>query len=481
MAVEEETCDVCIVGAGLAGMNALFVVSKYLTPGQRVILVDRRARVGGMWVDTYPYVRLHQPHGMFTAGDIEWTLNAKPSHLASKGEVLHHFQHCLDVIKRDTRVDEFFGWGLESDEEADGGVRVTCRSAEGRTMVIETGKLIKAYGFRVEPNDPLTLGSPHVRSVSPDSCDMRSPQIRDSGKPVWIIGGGKTAMDTAHTLITADPGREVNLVTGPGTFFNNRDQFFPTGFRRWVGGTTVGKLGSQIAQRYDGTNEEEVWDWHRSTYGVWATEPTGSFVLGVLSSAEKNAISAGLSAAVNDYLVDVVDEGDSTELVLRGGGRHPVERGSWIVNCTGYVTQREDPYEPYVSAGGNVLSISPRSATLHLTSYMAYFGTHLLLTDTLRTLPLYEIDLFALQRKSKKAFPYATFTLVQHNMSLLADSLPNKVFRECGLDFNRWYPFPRQLATNVKFLRTHRAERERHRRTLDTLRERFGVRCGPLV
>lgn len=481
MAVEEQKCGVCVVGAGLAGMNALFVASRYLTSGQRVILVDRRPRVGGMWVDTYPYVRLHQPHGMFTAGDIRWTLNAPPSHLASKGEVLDHFQHCLDVIKRSVRVDEFFGWDMEADEEVDGAVRVTCRSADGRILVITADKLVKAYGFRVQPNDPLSLSSAHVRSVSPDSCDVRSPEVRHSSKPVWIIGGGKTAMDTAHTLIAANPGREVNLVTGPGTFFNNRDQFFPTGIRRWVGGTPVGKLSSQVAQRYDGTNEEDVWDWHRSTYGVWAAEPTGNFVLGVLSSDEKNTISAGLNTVVDDYLSDVVDDGDTTELVLRGGGRHPVERGSWIVNCTGYLTQREDPYEPYVSAGGNVLSISPRSATLHLTSYMAYFVTHLLLTGTLRSVPLYEVDLLALQRKSKKAFPYATFTLVQHNISLLADNLPNKVFRECGLDFNRWYPFPRQLAINLKFLRTHRAERERHRRTLDTLRDRFDIRCGPLV
>jgi flavin-dependent dehydrogenase len=39
-----ETCDVCIVGAGLAGLNALFVASQYLSRDQKVILVDRRRR-----------------------------------------------------------------------------------------------------------------------------------------------------------------------------------------------------------------------------------------------------------------------------------------------------------------------------------------------------------------------------------------------------------------------------------------------------
>ena len=53
-----------------------------------------------MWLDTYP-VRLHQPHGTFTAGNIKWTLRVEPSH--------------------------------------------------------ETKQLIKAYGFRVQPNDPLKI------------------------------------------------------------------------------------------------------------------------------------------------------------------------------------------------------------------------------------------------------------------------------------------------------------------------------------
>jgi cation diffusion facilitator CzcD-associated flavoprotein CzcO len=78
-----ETCDVCIAGAGVAGLNALFVASQYLSRDQKVILVDRRERVGGMWVVTYPYVRLHQPHPMFTAGNIEWTLGQDRSYLAT--------------------------------------------------------------------------------------------------------------------------------------------------------------------------------------------------------------------------------------------------------------------------------------------------------------------------------------------------------------------------------------------------------------
>jgi hypothetical protein len=478
--VRVERCDVCIVGAGLAGLNALFVASRYLSRDQKVILVDRRGRVGGMWVDTYPYVRLHQPHGMFTAGNIKWTLGQDPSHLATKGEVLDHFDHCLNVIKQQVRVDERFGWTMESDDETDGIVRITCKSADGQSLVVEATRLIKAYGFRIEPNDPLEVSSTRVQSVSPDSTDMRDDDMRASDTPVWVIGGGKTAMDTAHALITEYPGRDVNLVAGSGTFFGSRDRFFPTGARRWWGGTLVSTLGVEASRRFDGTNESDVWDWHRAAYGTWVTPETGNFLLGVLSESENTTIAAGLNDMIMDHLVDAVDRNGTTDMVFRSGATKAIQAGSWIVNCTGYVKEADYAYEPYVSDSGAVLSIQLHSATMHLSSYMGYFLTHLLFLDKLKDIPLYELDMLDLRTKSKTVFPYALLTLAQHNISLIADSVPAKAFSECGLDFDRWYPLPRRLAATARFMRTHRGEREHQRRTLDTVRERFDVRCGPL-
>ena len=476
-----EACDVCIVGAGLAGMNALFVASRYLTPSQRVILVDSRSRVGGMWVDTYPYVRLHQPHGMFTAGNIEWTLGREPGYLATRGEVLDHFDHCLDVIRQRVRVDEYYGWTLESDDDAGGFQRITCRSADGRLLTINAKRLIKAYGLRITPNDPLPVSSTRVRSVSPDSCDLWRGEMRSSRTPVWVIGSGKTAMDTVHTLVSEDPGREVNLVAGSGTFFANRDRCFPTGRRRWTNAAPLSGIAYHTARRYDGTNEAEVGEWYRGKYGTWLTPATGNYLLGVLSEAENKTIAAGLNEIVMDHLDDVVDDDGGTHLVLRSGARRAIAPDSWIVNCTGYLLRDGHPYEPYVSRGGSVVSIQMRSAPLHLSSYIAYFLTHLMFLGKITDVPLYALDDEELRRKSTAALPYAMLALVQHNLSLIADNVPNTEFTECGLDFDRWYPLPHRMLGTARFMLTHRRDREHHRRTLDTVRERFDVRCGPLV
>ncbi|WP_406817150.1 FAD-dependent oxidoreductase [Mycobacterium sp. M23085] len=476
-----ETCDVCIVGAGIAGLNALFAASRYLSRDQKVILVDRRARAGGMWVDVYPYVRLHQPHPMFTAGNIAWTLGKDRSYLATKGEVLGHFEHCLDVIKERVHVDEYFGWHLESEVEVNGLVRATCRAADGRGLVVEAKRLIKAYGLGVTPNEPLEVSSTRVHSVSPDYCDVRGGDIRESDAPVWIIGGGKTAMDTAHALITSYPGRQVNLVAGRGTFFSCRDSLLPSGARRWWTGTPPSVVATQLSHRYDGTNESEVQDWYRTTHGTFLTPQADNFVLGVLSEAENRTIAAGLNDLVMDYFEDAVDRDGTTELVLRSGSTKTIEPGSWLVNCTGYVKFPDEyPYEPYVSPSGAVVSINVRSATLHLPAFMGYFLGHLMFLDKLGEIPLYEIDWMSLRQKAPLAFPYVLFVLVGHNLSLIYDNVPGRVFAENGLDFDKWYPLPRRLPGMARFMLAHRRECERQRRVLDTVRERFGIRCGPL-
>ena len=476
-----KTCDVCIVGAGIAGLNALFSASRYLSRDQKVILIDRRARVGGMWVDVYSYVRLHQPHPMFTAGNIGWTLGKDRSHLATKGEVLDHFRHCVDVIRERVQVDEYFGWDFESEEEANGIVRATCRAANGRVLVVEAKRLIKAYGLGVTPNESLEISSKRVHSVSPDYCDVRAGDIRESDAPVWIIGGGKTAMDTAHALITAYPGRQVNLVAGRGTFFLSRDNLSPSGARRWWKGTTLSTVATEMGRRYDGTNESEVQDWFRATYGTFLTPQADNFALGVLSEAENYTISAGLNDVVMDYLEDAVDRNGTTELVFRSGSTKTIQPGSWVVNCTGYLgLTGEYPYEPYVSPSGAVVSINVRSAMLHLPAFMGYFLGHLLFLDKLREIPLYEVDLQELKHKSPLALPYVLFALVQHNLSLIYDNVPSRVFNENGLDFDKWYPLPRRLPGLTRFVLTHRREREHQRRVLDTVRERFDIRCGPL-
>ena len=181
-----------------------------------------------------------------------------------------------------------------------------------------------------------------------------------------------------------------------------------------------------------------------------------------------------------DRFIDVVDEPGAPLMTLGSGATRAVTPGSWIVNCTGYLLRDLEPYEPYISPTGRVLSIQPRSATLHLTSYMAYFMTHMLFLGDVAHAPLYELDAVDLRRKSKLALPFGLLVVAQYNLSVMYERLPTRVFLDCGLNVDRWYPLTRQMLGSLRFVATHRRDRKSAKRTLDTLRDRFDIRCGPL-
>lgn len=477
----ETTYDVCILGAGISGLNAAFVASEYLPRTGRILLLDRHAGPGGMWNDAYPYVRLHQPHPVFTAGNIPWTLGREPSYLPTRDEVLTHLRHCYDVIASRIDVDARWGWDFLSHAEDASGVTVVARGPDGTSHRFRADRFIHAVGFDVEVIDPLPLTSRQVRSVAPQHVEAEGPLGVGDDAPVWIIGSGKTAIDTAHTIITRQPGREVGLVTGSGTYFFNRDLVYVEGARRWFGGTRPNLMFTRIANRFDGTNVDEVVGVCRDEYGVTPLDSAAHNAFGILSAAEADTVRAGLSHVIGDHLVDVVDRDAGPEMVLRSGERRPVPAGSWVVNCTGYLNPRDVDHEPYTSASGRVLSINSSSMTLGFSSVAGYYMTHLMFLGKLADAPLYALDFHASRTRTPSAAPPIISALILHNLSLVIERVPTKVLQDCGLDFDRWYPAPRRLAGQLRFLATHKRDRARYRAALDAYSARTGVRCGPLA
>lgn len=473
--------DLVVVGAGIAGLNALAVGSSYLQPTDRVLLIDRRRRVGGMWVDTYPYVRLHQPHPFFTASDIPWTSGEDRAHLATKHEVLDHFTHCMHVVRGRVQLEQWFDTDYVGYDASDADITVTCRTRAGETRVARTRRLVEGTGLEIETNDPISVSSERIHSVSPDSCDLRTGEIAESSAPVWIVGGGKSAMDAAHALITAHPGREVNLLAGSGTMFMDRDDGFPTGARRWYGGHRGYPVFHEFSGRFDGTNEHDVLAWLLANHGHSVTPVCGNFVFGLLSRAEAHTIRSGLTHVVMDHLVDAVDVDGGVDLVLRRGGNRRVEAGSWLVNCTGYILNRPPlASAPYMAAEGRVASVTPTSMITWLTSFQSYFSTHLLMLGLLADLPLYQVDADTLARRSRAAWACSLVAAHMHNLSVIFDEAPREVFSHNGLDFERWFPAHRQLLSNLAFMRSHHEIRKHNAASLDRVAERFDVSCGPL-
>ena len=100
----EETvleCDYLVIGAGATGM-AFVDELLHLDANVNVIIVDKRAKPGGHWVDAYSFVRLHQPAAWY--GVNSRALGSGGADLASKAQILSYYELVIDDFKSTGRV-----------------------------------------------------------------------------------------------------------------------------------------------------------------------------------------------------------------------------------------------------------------------------------------------------------------------------------------------------------------------------------------
>lgn len=143
----------CIVGAGYAGLNGLNAAAKDLKKGARVVVVDRNETWGGQWLHPYDFVRLHQPHRMFTAGDQRWQSGHDPSYLATRREGLAHLATVPAISGRDLEIVPRFRHGYAGHRIVEGRAEVDVvpvAGGAGEVTRIRARRLLKASGFNIE-------------------------------------------------------------------------------------------------------------------------------------------------------------------------------------------------------------------------------------------------------------------------------------------------------------------------------------------
>ncbi len=478
-----DTCDLCIVGAGIAGLNALFVATLYLPATARVVIVDKNMACGGMWTETYDYVRLHQPHTMFTAGDIPWSWDRPAEYLATGAEVQAHLSDCLNQLCQKVKLTKLFGFSCEGYEEVvtSGGprTRILCRNLNRADdlRTIEAKRTINAAGWAIPVTQPLKLSSQNIVSTTPGLLPIDD---KDPETPAVIVGGGKTGMDTFQTLKHRAPHRKISLINGRGTVFGNRDVLFPTGGKRWWSGKMVSFLSRDITMRFDGQNGADVFAYFLENYALSPAGRGSQYFFSTLSGEEASAVKNGLDEIVCGYLEDVTDTKTGPEIVLRSGERIQLSSGSLVINCTGHLLRHPRHYEPFISKLGTVLSINTRSSVYFLSSSAAYFLSHVFFLGKFNSLPLYELDMDTLLENGRNVFFLTCLTHSFYNMLVIMDNVPIQVFSRCGLDLNRWFPLPRRLASLV-MLKMHLQRYTAHcRNTLDYIHSEYAIRCGLL-
>lgn len=371
----EEACDLCIVGSGYAGINALNAATKYLPEHARVVVIGRERAWGGQWVDQYSFVRLHQPYHGFTAGERQWNLNVPRDHLATKKEILQHFENIAAACVREKSLDlvtlfqyEYDGHLINSERR----VEVNATSFTGLPKAkISCKRMINARGVNIQPKLPFVFPEAScIHSLTPGdvSAPEWSTRIRyNQHKPVIVVGSGKTAMDVMLYLgrNLPDAQRRVKCISGRGTWFLVRELMTPTDAEVLAHGSVTGAdIMIQMISKFNGSNAKEVcMDLDRQGLIHSAVPDPGSFLLGLCSREEISTVKAILSPAeekiIKAHIVDVTNGGNGPVLKLRAlDGEsiftREVEPGSFIINCTDNI--KPQPHMPVMSDDGLVLN-----------------------------------------------------------------------------------------------------------------------------
>jgi hypothetical protein len=204
--MREVETDYLVVGAGASGMA--FTDTLVAHTDAEVVLVDRRHRPGGHWLDAYPFVRLHQPSAYYGVESRplgnnridEYGPNAGFYERATAPEICDYYSRVLDEHLLPTGRVQFVG---TSEYRGDNGDHLVVSLLDGSEILVKPRrKVVDATYVQSEipsrriPGFTVEAG---VTLVPPNGLvDLGEPAERFT-----VIGAGKTAMDTCVWLLEA--------------------------------------------------------------------------------------------------------------------------------------------------------------------------------------------------------------------------------------------------------------------------------------
>ena len=262
--MRELETDYLVVGAGASGMA--FADTLVAHTDCEVVLVDRRHRPGGHWLDAYPFVRLHQPSAYYGVESRPLGhdrldhrgANAGFYERASADEICDYYSRVLDESLLPTGRVRFVGMSEHRGEGVDGHLVVSLLDGS-ETVIKPRRKLVDATYVQSEiplRHRPAFTVEKGVTLVPPNGLvDLAAPAERFT-----VIGAGKTAIDTCVWLLEqgVDPDR-IRWIRGRDPWQFDRTFTQPLDLvgsymrlqARWVETAAAAEDGHDFARRLE--------------------------------------------------------------------------------------------------------------------------------------------------------------------------------------------------------------------------------------
>lgn len=233
----EHTTDYLIVGAGAVGMAFADTLIDE-DPDCHITIVDRHARPGGHWNDAYSFVALHQPSSTYGVNSLELCTNRVDTEghnagmypLARHAEILAYYDR---VMREKLLASGRVSYLPLTDYRGREGNRHTVRGilSGDESSVTVRRKLVDATWFQTSvpaTHTPRFAVAPGTRRAIPGDLPALWLQADNPPQHFVILGGGKTAMDTAVWLLEAGVAPErIDWVRPRDSWMLNRGVLQP--------------------------------------------------------------------------------------------------------------------------------------------------------------------------------------------------------------------------------------------------------------
>jgi len=198
-----DSVDYLVVGAGAMG---LAFVDTLLAeqPHTSVLILDSRSCPGGHWVDSYSFVRLHQPAAWYGVASEKLEHDGDPRELTPGPKVQQYFQRVLDKLMASGQVKYFPNcWYDREAVPAAGEVHsFAVKDGSASYSVRVNCKLVDAaYLTAITPSTsppPFECASARVVGVA-EIADLAA--LQPTPKNFVVVGAGKTGIDAVVHLL----------------------------------------------------------------------------------------------------------------------------------------------------------------------------------------------------------------------------------------------------------------------------------------
>ncbi|MEL6487545.1 MAG: NAD(P)-binding protein, partial [Pseudomonadota bacterium] len=229
--------DYLIIGAGAVGLAFADTLLDE-NPDAHITIVDKHAKPGGHWNDAYPFVALHQPSATYGVNSMELCPDRRDTRghnagmfpLAPHAEILAYYSKLMSERLLPSGRVEYLP--MTQYTGADGKTHKAKGILSGEEHTIEVrGKLVDGTWFKTSvpsTHKPAFEIAEGTRFTIPGELPGLWKDTANLPDHYVVIGGGKTAMDTAVWLLEAGvPADKIGWVRPRDSWMFNRKLLQP--------------------------------------------------------------------------------------------------------------------------------------------------------------------------------------------------------------------------------------------------------------